>query len=125
MNDLVQRLTREQHVVAGLRPEATLAAFREALDRKYVHVKFTETRGGTELGVRLDDQASDLSGADFDGGSGSVTVVGDLTLDYVKVRLHATIDLSTLEGTGRLEVLEDEPQPAAEPPAEKPPAEVN
>lgn len=115
MNDLVQRLTQEQHVVASLRPETTVQAFKEALDRRYVHIKFTETRGGTELGVPLDEEASDLSGADFDNGTGKVRVVGDLTLDYVKVRLHSTIDLATLEGTGRLEVLEDEPQPEAEP----------
>lgn len=114
MNDLVQRLTAEQHVVASLRPETTVQAFKEALDRKYVHIKFTQTRGGTELGVPLDESASDLSGADFEKGSGRVKVVGDLTLDYVKVRMHATIDLATLEGTGRLEVLEDEPE-AAEP----------
>lgn len=110
MNDLVQRLTQEQRVVASLRPEATVQAFKEALDRRYVHIKFTETRGGTELGVPLDEQESDLSGADFDNGTGQVRVVGDLTLDYVKVRLHATVDLATLEGTGRLEVLEDEPE---------------
>jgi hypothetical protein len=115
VNDLVQRLTQEQHVVASLRPEATVQAFKEALDRRYVHIKFTETRGGTELGVPLDEAASDLTGADFDHGTGKVRVVGDLTLDYVKVRLHATVDLATLEGTGRLEVLEDEPQPEAEP----------
>lgn len=113
MNDLVQRLTEEQHVVASLRPEATAEAFKEALDRRYVHIKFTETRGGTELGVPLDEQASDLSGADFENRTGTVKVVGDLTLDYVKVRLHAAIDLASLEGTGRLEVLEDEPAEAS------------
>lgn len=108
MNDLVQRLTEEQHVIASLRPEATVQAFKEALDRRYVHIKFTQTRGGTELGVPLDEQASDLAGADFDNATGTVKVVGDLTLDYVKVRMHAAIDLATLEGKGRLEVLEDE-----------------
>jgi hypothetical protein len=114
VNDLVQRLTREQHVVASLRPETTVQAFKEALDRRYVHIKFTETRGGTELGVPLDEAASDLSAADFEAGTGSVRVVGNLTLDYVKVRLHADVDLSTLEGTGRLEVLEDEAQAETE-----------
>jgi hypothetical protein len=108
-------LTEEQHVVASLRPEATVQAFKEALDRRYVHIKFTETRGGTELGVPLDEAASDLTGADFENGRGSVRVVGELTLDYVKVRLHATVDLATLEGTGRLEVLEDEPEADADP----------
>jgi len=107
VNDLVQRLTKEQEVEAGLRPEPTVQAFKAAIDRAYVHVKFTQTRGGTELGFRLDKERSDLSGADFENGTGSVTVVGELTLDYVKVRCHATIDLATLKGTGYLVPLEE------------------
>jgi hypothetical protein len=107
MNDLVQRLTEPQRVVASLRPEATVEAFKAAIDRGYVHIKFTETRGGTELGVRLDPEASDVASADYEAGTGEVKVVGTLILDYVRVRLHATIDLATLEGTGRLEILEE------------------
>lgn len=107
MNDLVQRLTKEQPVVASLRPEPSLEAFKAAVDREYVHVKFTETRGGTELGVRLDPERSDLSGADWDAGTGVVTVAGELILDYVRVRCVAKIDLETLQGTGHLEVLEE------------------
>jgi hypothetical protein len=68
----------------------------------YVHVKFTGTRGGTELGVRLDPVALDVSKADFEGASGTVHLEGGLTLNYVKVRCVADIDLQTLTGTGRL-----------------------
>jgi hypothetical protein len=107
MNDLVLRLTKDQPVVASLRPEPTLEAFKAAVDRGYVHVLFTETRGGTELGVRLDPAHSDLSGADFEHRTGAVKVGGELVLDYVRVRCHATIDLASLRGTGRLEVLEE------------------
>jgi hypothetical protein len=107
VNELVQKLTKEQPIVASLRPEATLANFKEAVGRGYVHLKFTETRGGTELGIRLDPERSDLSGADFERGTGSVHVVGELVLDYVRVRFHGDVDLATLAGTGRLEVLEE------------------
>lgn len=113
MNDLVQRLTKDQPVVASLRPEPTLEAFKAAVDRGYVHVLFTETRGGTELGVRLDPAHSDLSGADFEHRTGSVKVGGELSLDYVHVRCHAVIDLATLRGTGHLEILADEDEAAA------------
>lgn len=108
MDELVQRLTQDQPVVASLRPEATVEALKEALDRGYVHIKFTGTRGGTELGVQVDEAASDLSGADFENGTGQVTVAGDLTLNYTRVRLHATIDLTTLAGTGHLEPVAEE-----------------
>jgi len=102
MNELVQRLTREQPVKVSLRPEATVEAFKAALDRGYVHILFTETRGGTELGVRVDPAALDLGSADFERRAGQVSLAGDLTLDYVRVRCHAKIDLATLHGTGWL-----------------------
>jgi hypothetical protein len=55
------------------------------------------------LRVRLDHKACDFSKADFENGIGMVHIEGGLTLDYVKVRCIADIDLKTFEGTGRLE----------------------
>jgi uncharacterized protein YbdZ (MbtH family) len=104
---LVDRLCEGDHPVeAGLRPEKTVKLFKEAIDRNYVHIKFTKTRGGTELGVRLDRETCDFSRTDFDQGSGTVHLEGNLTLDYVKVRCIAEIDLATLDGTGHLEKVE-------------------
>jgi hypothetical protein len=105
MSDLVQRLGTEQDVEVSMRPETTVEYFKAAVDRGYVHIKFIHTRGGTELGIRLDREASDFSQADWEGKSGKVTIVGNLILDYVKVRFHGTIDLSTLKGLGYLENL--------------------
>jgi uncharacterized protein YbdZ (MbtH family) len=100
---LVDRLCEGDHPVeVGLRPEKTVKLFKEAIDRDYVHIKFTKTRGGTELGFRLDRSASDFSNADFEIGAGTAHVEGNLTLDYVKVKCIADIDLSMLEGKGRL-----------------------
>jgi uncharacterized protein YbdZ (MbtH family) len=100
---LVDRLCEGDHPVeAYLRPKRTSRLFKEAIDHGFVHIKFTQTEGGAELGVRLDRDACDFSKADFEGGSGTVHVEGGLTLDYVKVRCVADIDLKTLEGVGRL-----------------------
>ena len=106
MNELVQKLTQEQPIVASLRPETNLDHLKAAVDRGYVYIRFTETRGGTELGIRLDKEHSDLSAASFETGTGSIHIVGDLVLDYVPVRFHGDIDLASLAGTGRLEVRE-------------------
>lgn len=101
--DLVTRLSEGLHSVeASLRPERTAGALKERIDLGYVHIKFTETRGGTELGVRLDRDAVDISQADFDEPSGKVHLEGALTLNYVKVRCIADIDLQTLAGQGHL-----------------------
>ena len=73
------------------------------MDGGYLRVKFTNTKGGTELGFKVDKEASDLSEANFNEGTGQVRIVGSLTLDYSKVRCIASIDLQTLEGVGHLE----------------------
>jgi uncharacterized protein YbdZ (MbtH family) len=100
---LVDRLCEGDHQVAvGLRQEKTLKLFKEAIDRGYVHIKFTQTKGCTELGFRLDEANSDFTMADFENGNGTVHVEGNLTLDSVKVRCIADVDLSALEGKGRL-----------------------
>lgn len=100
---LVDRLCDGDHSVeVGLRAEKNAKLFKKAIDNGYVHIKFTETRGGTEIGMRMNGDASDLSAADFANGKGSAHVEGTLMLDYVKVRCIADIDLNTLKGRGRL-----------------------
>jgi hypothetical protein len=113
MDSLVQRLSEGDHPVEiSLRPERTIKYLKDCLDRQYVHVKFTGTRGGTELGFPLDQTESDLTRADLDAGKGRLRLVGNLTLNYVPVRCIAEIDLETLDGVGRLQVA-DAPAPAA------------
>jgi uncharacterized protein YbdZ (MbtH family) len=100
---LVERLSTGTHPVEiSLRPDKELSRFKQCVDRGYVHVKFTGTRGGTELGIRLINEESELGHADFTAGKGSVKLVGMLTLDFVKVRCYATIDLPELRGQGHL-----------------------
>lgn len=103
-DDLVSRLSEGDHPIeVSLRPEVNIKAFKESIDRGYVHIKFTDTKGGTELGVRLDGNATDLTNGDFESRKGRVFLAGDLTLNYVKVRCIADIDLNTLAGQGHLE----------------------
>jgi hypothetical protein len=100
---LVERLGKGKHAVeVSLRPEKTSKLFKEAINRDYVHVKFTQTKGGTEIGFCLDRANSDFSKANFEAGTGKAHVEGNLTLDYVKVKCIADIDLGMLSGTGRL-----------------------
>jgi len=105
MNELVQKLSEGSHPVAIERADGDTSELKNMIDRDYVLVKYTGTRGGTELGYRLDNERSSLDGADWEGATGKITLVGNLNLNYVDVRCVADIDLSTLEGTGHLEVL--------------------
>jgi uncharacterized protein YbdZ (MbtH family) len=107
-DSLVRRLAQGNHPIAvGLHPEKSVRALQEGIDRGFVHIKFTATKGGTELGVRLDMAACDFSGADFDNQTGTVHLEGGLILDFVRVRCIADIDLTTLAGQGHLEVAEE------------------
>jgi hypothetical protein len=107
VNELTERLSIEQPVVVG-GPEPSVEELRKRIDEiGHVFIKFTETRGGTDLGIRLDRDASDLSAADFDQGKGTVHVEGTLILNDDPVRCIADIDLSTLTGTGHLRVVEE------------------
>lgn len=108
MSDLVTRLSKGGHAIeVSLRPERTVKALKERLDLGHVHIRFVDTRGGTELGVRIDRERTDLSEADFTKETGRLTVVGELSLDYVRVRCIADVALPSLEGQGRLEPLTD------------------
>jgi hypothetical protein len=108
MNELVQRLAEGDHPVTVGGPQPSLQELRKRIEEiGYAFVKFTDTRGGTDLGVRVDKAATDVSQADFENGSGTVHVEGTLTLNYVKVRCVADIDLATLNGTGHLVILEE------------------
>ena len=101
MNDLVQRLSTGLHPIIAERSESA-RELREQIDRGFVLLKFPNTRGGTELGSQLDMEQTRIDGADFEGGTGNVHLVGNLTLNYVKVQLVADIDLASLKGTGQL-----------------------
>ncbi len=107
MDELVQRLSEGDHPIVASRYKST-EELKQAVDRGYVLVKFTDTRGGTELGVRLDNGLTNLDGSDFSQSTGVVHLVGNLTLNYVKVRCVADVDIATLDGKGHLEILDQQ-----------------
>jgi hypothetical protein len=97
MTPLVEKLTGGPHPVTLIRYRS-VSEVREAIDRGVVLVKFTDTQGGTELGVWLDPAARATS---LD--HGEVELSGTLTLDYQPVKCTVRVDLGTLSGQGFLE----------------------
>jgi hypothetical protein len=104
MNDLVKFLCDGEHLIDASLRQKTREAMKESVERGYVLVKFTDTRGGTELGIPVDRNRSDLRALDSGDGSGEIKLLGDLTFDFVPVTCIARIDLSTLQGEGHLEL---------------------
>jgi hypothetical protein len=103
MDELIQKLSQGSHPVVASR-SSSASELKKAIDRKFVLIKFTDTQGGTELGMRLEDDGTDLQKADFETPAGVAHLVGSLVLNYVSVRCIADVDLATLQGTGHLEV---------------------
>lgn len=111
MDELVARLSKGKHPVkAGLLSEKTAESFQKRIQDGYVHIEFTNTQGGTILGMELDKEASDLSKANFEGQSGSVHLVGGLVLNYQEVLCLADIDIATLAGEGHLDPVATVPE---------------
>src|SRR4051794_14442177 len=107
MDDLVKRLSTGTHEIVASRSKSA-SELKEAIDRGFVLLKFPETRGGTELGVRLDKNRSVFDAADYSVGKGVIQLVGHLTLNYDKVELVAELDIGTLKGQGSLRVIMEE-----------------
>ena len=108
INELVQRLSEGKHeVVIGHRDES-YEEIKQRIEDGYIHIKFTQTRGGTELGINVDLNNTNLKELDFNKGDGLLHIEGTTNLNYNAVRCIADIDLATRKGEGCLQVVEEE-----------------
>jgi uncharacterized protein YbdZ (MbtH family) len=106
-DNLVNRLCSGDHAVElVLRPEKTREALEHNLARGCVHIKFTGTRGGTELDVTLDPDRIASAIKDLQHRQ-TMLLEGSLRLNYVNVRCVAEIDTKTFTGRGGLEVVQE------------------
>ena len=75
INKLVQRLSEGKHeVVIGHRDEP-YEEIKERIEDGYIHIKFTQTRGGTELGINVDLNSTNVKDLDFTKGEGLLNIV--------------------------------------------------
>ncbi|HEY7246285.1 MAG TPA: hypothetical protein VH678_20630 [Xanthobacteraceae bacterium] len=112
MNELVKFLCTGDHPVEVSSRVKTREGVKESVELGQVLVMFTDTRGGTEIGIPVDRDRSDLRALESDDGSSEIRLVGDLTLDYVPVTCIARIDLTTMKGEGHLELREEKASPS-------------
>lgn len=103
MSDLVKRLSTGRHPVSVARYKSA-DELAHAVEQGFILVKFTETRGGTELGFKIDESRSSLESRSR---SGKLQLAGPLTLDYVRVECDVELDVDTLSGTGALKPLDE------------------
>ena len=106
-NDLVERLSKGDHEISFESRVKELDRIEERVKDGFVFVKFTQTRGGTELGINLIQDECNFNNCDFKTGTGQLHVVGTCELNYCKVKCIADVNLATREGKGHLELIED------------------
>lgn len=104
MDPLVKQLLAKQPIEFESRTSDLKELKERLLNMKFVFVTFPETKGGTELGVDVDSDLTNINDADFIHGTGHIHVVGTCELNYQKARCIAEIDLSTKKGIGYLEL---------------------
>jgi hypothetical protein len=104
-NELVSKLSLGDHIVSFEDRTPEPERVEERIKNGFVFVKFTQTRGGTELGINLIQNECDFSKGNFGKGVGKLHVVGTCELNYCKVKCIADVDLSTREGKGHLEII--------------------
>lgn len=107
MDKLVTKLLTGNHPVLIEPRTEDINEIKERLNQGFVFIKFTDTQGGTELGINVDSQLTCLDKGNFGTNQGTVQVIGTCELNFQKVRCIADIDLSTRQGTGRIELLQE------------------
>jgi hypothetical protein len=108
INELVKRLSEGKHeVVIGHRDES-YEEIKQRIEDGYIHIKFTQTKGGTELGINVDLNNTNVKQLDLDKKAGLLHIEGTTNLNYNAIRCIADIDLATKKGEGYLQVIEEE-----------------
>ena len=103
MSELVSKLENGLHDVEFETRVEDLSEVENRLKDGFVYLKFPKTKGGTELGITVDHSATNTNKADFKKAKGTIHVEGTCTLDYVKVRCIADVDISNRQGKGCLQ----------------------
>lgn len=108
INELVKKLSEnKQEVIIGYRNES-YEEIKQRIEDGFIHIKFTQTKGGTELGINVDLNNTNVNEIDFMQQKGILHIEGVTNLNYNKVRCIADIDLAIKKGTGYLQIIEEE-----------------
>lgn len=102
MDNLIMRLSEGEHPVLFESRTENLKDIKERIEKGFVFITFTGTKGGTELGIDIEQDRTDISDVDFEKNVGTLKIVGTCNLNYQKIRCIAKIDISTRKGSGYL-----------------------
>ncbi|OJW46877.1 MAG: hypothetical protein BGO67_04135 [Alphaproteobacteria bacterium 41-28] len=107
MDRLVSTLIEDKHPIELEVRTETLSELSERIKGGFVFINFTDTQGGTEIGIELDESSKKLTDTILKKDIGTLKIVGTCEINYHKVKCHAEINLKTRQGLGYLELIDD------------------
>lgn len=93
-------MSKQQPVKAVLKPDETLDEFVACMNRKFVNLVFTDTKGSTEIGITLTE--STLKADEIDDSTETIILQGKCGLNFEKIKVK--VELSLKDFTGFAEV---------------------
>ncbi|MGB0909658.1 MAG: MbtH family protein [Nitrospirales bacterium] len=102
--ELVDFLSAGDHPVKlELKSDTKDVELQNAINKGYVVIRFSDTRGGTDLGIRIERDLCVLDNCDVQILRGRMQIVGTVVLNNIRVRCTADINLEDCLGTGHLD----------------------
>lgn len=102
MNDVVEFLTQGLHPIEFETRTSNYDDIKNRIQKGFVYVKFTDTRGGTELGINVDSTKTSNFEDCLSNGQNMLHLEGVCKLNYKPVRCIIDVNVSTRKGEGRL-----------------------
>lgn len=93
-------ISKQQPVRVVLKPEETLEEFVACMERKFVNLLFTDTKGGTEIGITITETS--LKADEIHNSAEIFTLQGECSLNFEKIKVK--VDLALKDFTGSAEV---------------------
>jgi hypothetical protein len=105
MDELVEKLSNGKHLVeVVIRPKVDSETFRQCIDDRYVHLRFLDTNGGTEVGIPIDSVSEGDAQQLAQSGEPTLKIEGEFSLNFTPVRCVATIDTGSFRGFAEVRV---------------------
>jgi hypothetical protein len=106
INELVRKLSEGKHDVSLNERGEDIQELKERIEQGFIHIKFTQTQGGTELGIKIDKEKSNMN-VPAGKNTGQWHLEGTAILNYNHVRCIVDVNLKTMKGKGYLQIIND------------------
>ncbi|MBP3325579.1 MAG: hypothetical protein J6L77_04060 [Coprococcus sp.] len=95
-------ISKQQPVRAVLKPDETLDEFVACMKRKFVNLVFTDTKGNTEIGIKIAE--SSVKAEEIDDSTETIILRGECGLNFEKIKVKVELSLKDFAGFAEITV---------------------